>query len=126
MEFVDGTVTTVAAMISEEAENAKPRILILLRNGNFLQTKFKNRFRRTIYLELSLNAEKADIKACYYADKRDGGKHRIPNSLINLGCGADRKSILTFVNDELAGGFTNILIANEHDIDLEQPICGAI
>lgn len=113
-------------MIAEASENMKPKILILLRNGNCLHTKFKNRFRRTIYLEISLNSEKANIIACHYDVKKDGGKHKIPHSLINLECGTGTDEILAFVNDELNGGFTNILIADQYDIALDQPIYGTI
>lgn len=34
--------------------------------------------------------------------------------------------ILALVNEELEGGFTHILIAEEHNIKLTRPICGAI
>jgi hypothetical protein len=83
-------------------------------------------YRRTIYLEISLNAEKANIIACHYADKKDGGKHKIPHSLTNLECGSGIDEILAFVNDELDGGFTNILLASEYDITLDQPIYGTM
>jgi len=33
---------------------------------------------------------------------------------------------MAFVNEELEGGFTHILIAEEHNIKLTRPICGAI
>ena len=44
LEFVNEPVTSVAAMIAEAAENIRPKILILLRNGNCIHTMFKNRF----------------------------------------------------------------------------------
>lgn len=126
LQFIKTPVRTVAELIYEEKAERSFRNLILLRRGDILCTKFKNRFRRTIYLELKCEADKCTVVTCNYADSRDGGKHRIPYSLVNFTLEASLENILAWVNDELEGGFTHILITDEHNIELNRPICGAI
>ncbi len=113
-------------LIHENAASHAPRILIFLREGDTLRTVFKNLFRRTIYLEMTRRENKTVMSACYYTDSRDGGNHRLPHSVVSFSCGTSLGEILAWVNEELEGGFTHILIAEENNIDLQMPICGAI
>ncbi len=116
----------VADMVSEEFSKGKPKVLILLREGCRLKTIFKNRFRRVIQLTLKHDSDRFLVESCYYTDKRDAGAHRIPPSLVSIECGTSAEDILQFVNDEPEGGFTHIVIADVHNIDLKVPICDAI
>lgn len=113
-------------MVSEEFSTGKPKVLILLREEDYLKTISKNRFRRSIYLVLKHDSDKFLVESCYYTDKRDPRAYRIPHSLLSIECGTSAEGILAFVNDELEGGFTHIVIADVHNIDLKVPICGAI
>lgn len=62
----------------------------------------------------------------HYADIWVGETPRVPYTLLRFDCGSSMADILAFVNEELDGGFTHILIAEEHNIKLTRPICGAI
>lgn len=119
-------VITVTDMLRDETEKGKTRILILLRDGDYLRTMLKNRYRRTIFLELFRTEEKTTVITCRYADLRAGETPRVPYTLLRFDCGSSMADILAFVNEELEGGFTHILIAEEHNIKLTRPICGAI
>lgn len=124
--FDENNNLTADELIGNYIAHQKPNLLIFLSEGDILRTMFKNRFRRTIFLEITRQGDTAVIRTCHYADTRDSGKHRIPHSLVRFSCRNTPEDILSFVNDELEGGFTNILAASEHDIVLNQPICGAI
>jgi hypothetical protein len=74
----------------------------------------------------SRTEEKTLVTSCQYADIRAGETPRVPYTLLGFECGSSLKDILAFVNEELEGGFTHILITEEHNIKLKRPICGAI
>lgn len=126
LDFNDSVLVTTDEIIANAMSCQKPRPLIFLAEGDVIRTMFKNRCRRTIYLEIKRQGDTASIHSCYYTDERDGGRHRIPDSLVRFSCRNKLASILLLVNEELEGGFTNILITEEHNINLQQPICGAI
>ena len=78
------------------------------------------------FLELCRTEEKTIVTSCHYADIRAGETPRVPYTLLRFDCGSSMANIMAFVNEELEGGFTHILIAEEHNIKLTRPICGAI
>lgn len=108
----------------------KYKILILLKEGNTLKTIFKNRMRREIYLEIILNNEKSYIKECRYADVRGEESQKIvtPHRLVTVFFKHDNeyRAILNIVNNELEGGFTDVVVSESHTIKLDRPICGSI
>ncbi len=109
------------------ASEKKKNILILLREGNILRTRFKNRCRRDIYIEIELGSGKALIKTCRYRDKRAHGSTIAPYGLTTIYFEYNSpKDVLEIVNKELEGGFSDMLVSDEHSIILDQPICGAV
>lgn len=113
-------------LLCKFASEKKKNILILLREGNILRTRFKNRCRRDIYIEIELGSDRALIKTCRYRDKRAHGSTMAPYGLTTIYFEYSSEAVLQIVNNELEGGFTDVLISSEHTITLDQPICGAV
>ena len=113
-------------LLCKFASTKKKNTLILLREGNLLKTRFKNRCRRDIYFEIELGSNKALIKTCQYRDKRAHGSTMAPYGLTTIYFDFSLEAVLNLVNNELEGGFTDVLISDEHSITLDQPICGAV
>lgn len=111
---------------NEAINNQKYSILILLKEGNLLRTIFKNKFRRSVFLEITLGVGKLLISKCYYCDKRGGDKQITPYGLKTIYFDNGIDNILSIVNSELEGGFTDVLITAENTIELDRPICGSI
>ena len=104
----------------------KKKILIMIAEGDKLKTVFKSKFRREIYLEITLNGDQAIITQCYYVDKRAKGKKIPPQGIVTVNFAFSLENLLKIVNSELEGGFTDVLISNPHTLTLDGPICGSI
>lgn len=124
--FVDGPVLTTEEFIEQVLHTEKYNILIMLKNENTLKTIFKNRFHRAIYLEIEANNEKALIKECRYVDERGEGTTITPYSITTIYFDYNFTNILNIVNNELEGGFTDLLITENHTIKLDRAFCGSI
>ena len=100
----------------------------MLKDGEILKTIFKNRFRRSIYLEIDTSGEKALINVCKYCDVRGVGVDITPYHLTTIYFHHDKDftNLLNIVNNELEGGFTDVVITESHTIVLDRPICGSI
>lgn len=125
VRFVE-EVSSKQELIAQHLHCEKKRILLLLREGNVLKTIFKNKFHRGIYLEISLSGERALISRCHYCDARSGEKAITPQGLTTIYYKHDLQNLLQIVNRELEGGFTDVMISEEHTIQLDRPICGSI
>ena len=124
--FSDNPVLTTEEFIEQVLHTEKYNILIMLKNGNTLKTIFKNRFHRAIYLEIEVHDEKALIKECSYCDERGEGTTITPYSITTIYFDYNFTNILNIVNNELEGGFTDLLITENHTIKLDRAICGSI
>lgn len=113
-------------LINRTLGHQKYNILIMLKEGNVLKTIFKNKFRRSIYLEISTGVDKSLISKCRYCDKRGEKADITPYGLKTIYFESGIDNILSIVNTELEGGFTDILITAENTIELDRPICGSI
>lgn len=113
-------------LIEKELGKLKYNILILLKEGNVLRTIFKNKFRRSVFLEITLGVGKSLISKCYYCDKRGEDKQFTPYGLKTIYFESGIDSILSVVNCELEGGFTDVVISENNTIILDRPICGSI
>ena len=110
-------------LIEGALEGEKKKILLLLKKNNQLRTIFKNKYHRAIYLEITLDDDRGCISECHYADERSGN---IPHGLTSIYFPFSLKNVLRIVNDELEGGFSDAVIADEYTVALDQPICGSI
>lgn len=124
--FADAPVLTTEDFIEQVLHTEKYNILIMLKNENTLKTIFKNRFHRAIYLEIEVHDKKALIKECRYCDERGEGTTITPYSITTIYFDYNFTNILNIVNDELEGGFTDLLITENHTIKLDRAICGSI
>lgn len=125
-KFVDAPSISTEGFISKVLHGEKYNILIMLKDGNILKTIFKNRFRREIYLEIDMSDELALVKMCKYCDVRGVDVNITPYNLITIRFRYDFDTLLRIVNDELEGGFTDVIITENHTIVLDRPICGSI
>ncbi len=127
-EFVDGPIVPMEDFIQQVLHRQKYNILIMLKDGEILKTIFKNRFHRSIYLEIDTSGEKALISVCRYCDVRGASVDITPYHLTTIYFHYDKdfKNLLSIVNNELEGGFTDVVIAESHTIVLDRPICGSI
>ena len=114
--------------ISSALSKKKYNILIMLKEGNSLKTIFKNKYHRAIYLEIEITDAKAKIVSCRYCDKRGKDTDITPHRLITIFFDYDKVhlNLLNFINSELEGGFSDVLITEDHTIILDRPICGSI
>lgn len=120
-------ILTKSELISEFIMSNKKSILIMLREGPLLRTIFKNRYRRSILLEIKLESDSsAYIKTCRYCDKRANGTEISPYGLTTISFMFSLDQLLNIINTELEGGFTDVLITDEHTIILDRPICGSV
>lgn len=127
IQFDDSIVVSKDTLISTFLEERKKKILIMLADGDVLRTVFKSKYRREIYLEITLSNDIATITQCYYVDKRANGKKIIPHGLITVRFHWGLQKLLETVNNELEGGFSGVLISSpHHTITLDRPICGSI
>lgn len=127
-EFVDGPIVPMEDFIQQVTHREKYKILIMLKDGETLKTIFRNRFRRSIYLEIDTSGEKALINVCKYCDVRGVGVDITPYHLTTIYFHYDKDftNLLNIVNNELEGGFTDVVITESHTIVLDRPICGSI
>ncbi len=125
-QFLNTPVLTTEDFIEQVLHTEKYNILILLKEESTLKTIFKNRFHRSVYLEIELNNEKALIKNCRYCDERGEGTIITPYSITTIYFDYNFTNLLNIVNNELEGGFTDILITENHTIKLDRAICGSI
>ena len=110
-------------LIAGYFHNAKKHVLLLLKEGRTLRTVFRNRYYRSIYLEIKRDRDQALIAACKYCDTRSGEKNS-PQGLKTIFFDYSLPALLHIVNSELEGGFTDIAIAEEYTVTLKRPICG--
>jgi hypothetical protein len=101
----------------------KKHILLFLKEENTLRTIFRNRYYRSIYLEVKPKGSRALIAECRYCDERSGAKN-IPQGLKTIFFDFSLSKLLHIVNNELEGGFTDVAITDNHTITLNRPICG--
>ena len=95
--------------------------------GGILKTVFKNKFRRVIYLEITLGGGIATISNCYYVDPRGKDLEIPPQGLITVRFNFSLHNLLEVVNQELEGGFTDTVICEQSTVVLgTTPICGSI
>ena len=114
-------------LIAQHLHTEKKRILLVLQEGNRLRTIFKNKFRREIYLEILLESDRALICDCHYCDARAKGKPIAPQGLVTIYYQHSLVNLLALVNQELEGGFTDVMISENHTITLgRRAICGSI
>lgn len=125
-QFLDASILTTEEFIEQVLHTEKYNILIMLKEESTLKTIFKNRFHRTIYLEIEVHNEKALIKNCQYYDERGEGTTITPYSITTIYFDYSFTNLLNIVNNELEGGFTDILITENHTIKLDRAICGSI
>ena len=104
----------------------KKKILLLLKEGNVIRTIFKSRVRREILLEVRVSDGVGLITRCHYCDKRDQGRRTTPYGLTTIFFPYSLKRLLEIVNSELEGGFTDVMISDDHTVTLDRPICGWI
>lgn len=126
IDFNYDTLLSKKQLINSTLGRRKYNILIILKEGNVLKTVFKNKFRRSIYLEISIGVDKSLISKCRYCDKRGEKADITPYGLKTIYFESGIDNILSVVNTELEGGFTDILITAESTIKLDRPICGSI
>lgn len=127
VRFCNDVFVEKAEFISGFLGKQKKKILLMLKDGDKLKTIFKNRHRREIYLEISLDENgNGVITECRYCDKRAGDCPTAPQGLTTIKYDHNLEKLLDIVNGELEGGFGAIAIASEHTIDLKEAICGRI
>ena len=126
VQVADSSIVSKQELIEQHLRCEKKNILLLLKEQNRLKTIFKNKFRREIYLEISLEGEKALIARCHYCDARAGDKMITPQGLTTIYYTHSLQNILQIVNGELEGGFTDVMVSDDHTITLDRPICGSI
>ncbi len=114
-------------LISGYLKSQKPKILILHSEGGILKTVFKNKFRRVIYLGITLEDGVATISECHYVDPRGKDLKISPQGLITVRFEFSLHKLLEVVNCELEGGFTDAVICEQSTVVLgTKPICGSI
>ena len=123
IRFLENSMLTKQKLISSYLSREKKRILLLLKTDSQLRTIFKNKYHRSIYLEITLLEERALISDCHYADARSD---EIPYGLKTIYFPFSMKALLNIVNQELEGGFTDVAITEEYTLVLDCPICGSI
>ena len=96
---------------------------------SFIQTRFKNRIHRSIYLEMQYRNNKGVITDCHYYDREYKARNRvIPETLNAVYFEYNRQTILNIINNELNTAFTDIIFVTDGslNIDNEMPLCGYI
>lgn len=126
VELYSDTVVSKDYLIATFLGSQKKRILIMIAEGDKLKTIFKSKFRREIYLEITLNGDQATITRCYYVDKRAKGLKIPPQGIVTVKFTFSLEKLIEVVNSELEGGFTDAIITHAHTLTLDSPICGAI
>ena len=125
-ELDDSSVLSCEELISTETKREKYNILIFIHEDDLLKTIFKNKYHRAIYLEIKKLQDKALIKTCRYCDNRGEDTDITPYSLTTIYFDFSFTNLLKITNTELEGGFTDIVITENHTIVLDRPICGSI
>ena len=116
------------AYIAQYMGTEKKKILLMLKSGNILKTRFKNRHRRELLLEITLSDNRALVSLCRYCDTRSecGERQITPQGLTTIFFEYSLDNLLTLVNTELEGGFTDVMVSEENTVILNRPICGRI
>ena len=125
-QFVTSSALETEIFIKQFVDKEKYNILIMLQTDDVLKTIFKNRYHRAIYLEIDTSREKALIQKCKYCDKRGEDVDVTPYNLTTIFFEFNNENLLSIVNKELEGGFTDVVITDNHTIVLDRPICGSI
>lgn len=128
IDFLNDILFSKAELIHEFLSSDKKHILLMLKDGCYLRTIFKNRYHRSIYLKIKLlygeaEIDEAVILDCRYCDVRSGERNS-PHGLNTVFFHYSLDNVLHIVNNELEGGFSDIAIAEEHNLTLNRPICG--
>lgn len=113
-------------LISEAMASSKKNILILVGEGNYLATIFKNKYYRTISLKMIVEGGSVLISECYYCDNRAKSKFVSPYGLKSIRFKYSKENILEIINTELEGGFSDVVISYDHTLELTEPICGSV
>ena len=119
-------VATKNDLIAETMMSERKNILILLGEGNYLRTIFKNKYHRSIYFEITIDGDSALISKCFYCDKRAKCKYITPYGLKSIRAKYSKENILKLVNTELEGGFSDVVISYDYTLELSEPICGSV
>lgn len=139
MEFVqtEQSAFSIEQYIQFKTENKKYHFLIMVGEGEIynglpirLRTRLKNKFHRSIYVELMYYKEgNGVVQQCYYYDrkyKREDIKIT-PRQLISCFFPYNHNGILNLINNEICCDFTHMIITNEIDLDSNtMPLCGAV
>lgn len=115
----------------------KHRFLIFIGDGKLynglpmrLRTRLKNKFHRSVYLELEYYKDgKGVVKQCYYYDRKylRDGVVITPPTLVSCFFQYTRDGIMNLINHEICCDFTHIIVTDDIDIDSNTtPLCGAI
>jgi len=95
-----------------------------------LRTRLKNKFHRSVYLELAYYKDgQGVVKHCCYYDRKykRRGISITPPKLVSCFFPYSCKGILNLVNNEICCDFTHILVADGIDAESSTtPLCGAI
>ena len=127
VDFLEYILLSKDSLISNFLSSRKKKTLIMLADGNILRTIFKSKVRREIYLELSVdNKGVATITQCCYVDKRAKGLKIPPQGIVTVRFEFSLNKLLRVINEELVGGFSDVMLTREHTIVLDRPICGSI
>ena len=113
-------------LVALHQTSEKKQILLFLKEGNVIRTIFKSRVYRAILLEVRVSDGVGLITRCHYCDKRDKGRRLKPHGLTTIFFPYSLKHLLEIVNNELEGGFTDVMISDDHTVALDRPICGWI
>lgn len=117
-------------IVLQAQQKRKHKFLILVKSGDVLKTRLKNRVHRSIYLEISRNGNMGVITDCHYYDRRykRNNAYITPSGLTSITFDFSLGNILKIVNNELNCDFTDVIItADSFGFDNDNlPICGSI
>ena len=139
IEFVENADTiflTTEEFISHYTADDKYRFLILVQKktekGVMLETVIKNKIRRRIYVNLSLQNEKYayTLTECHYCDRvYKLNERKTPETLVDGNTkGLLREDIIQWFNEQLTCDFNAVLFISPEDIKLDKrkAICGTL
>lgn len=100
---------------SELSSNGKYKFLILVRYGDRMCTRLKNRVYRKIYFEVKVDGNKGLVKKCYYYDRcyKRTDLFITPTGLNTIFFDFSYDNILKIVNDELNCDFTHVIVTDD-------------
>ena len=115
--------------ISKMNERSKYNFLIIVKDGQTLETVIKNKCHRVIYIRIVLNESSATIEDCYYCDRQYKKKDKVvPENLYTVSFSHSRENIIGLFNSELNNAFTDVIFITDNSIEIncKRPLCGSI